>query len=93
MRDLKDTKRLVVLTVSGKVAAVAQDAEAYQRLVELSATANAAEGIRQGLADFGSGRTREAQEIFDENPCLKRHMTSRSAPQETFIYKTIAMQG
>jgi hypothetical protein len=38
------------LTVNGKAAAVVQDAEAYQRLLELAALADASEGIHQGLS-------------------------------------------
>jgi hypothetical protein len=45
---------------------VVQDAEAYQRLVDLAAAADAAEGIRQWLADLGNGRTCEALATFDE---------------------------
>jgi prevent-host-death family protein len=66
MRHLKDTKRPLILTVNGRAAAVVQDAEAYQRLLDLAATAEAAEGIRQGLADLGNGRTHEARAMFDE---------------------------
>ena len=66
MRHLKDTKRPVVLTVNGKAAAVVQDAEAYQHLLDLTAEASAAEGIRQGLEDLRNGRTRPARVVFDE---------------------------
>jgi prevent-host-death family protein len=66
LRHLKKTKRPLVLTVNGKAAAVVQDAEAYQRLLDLAAGASAAEGIRQGLEDVASGRTREAREVLDE---------------------------
>lgn len=66
VRHLRDTRRPVVLTVNGKAAAVVQDAEAYQHLLDLAAEANAAEGIRQGLEDLGMGRTRAAQTVFDE---------------------------
>jgi prevent-host-death family protein len=66
MQHLKATKRPVVLTVNGKAAAVVQDAEAYQRLVDLAAEANAVEGIRQGLEDLTSRRVRSAQAVFDE---------------------------
>ena len=34
MRHLKATKRPVILTVNGKAAAVVQDAEAYQHLLD-----------------------------------------------------------
>lgn len=65
MQHLKETRRPVVLTVNGKAAAVVQDAEAYQHLLDLVAKANAAEGVRQGLEDVASGRTRPAHAAFD----------------------------
>jgi prevent-host-death family protein len=51
VKQLKKTKRPVVLTVKGKPAAVVQDAEAYQRLLDIAARAEPAEGMRQGLED------------------------------------------
>jgi len=66
LRHLKKTKRPLVLTVNGKAAAVVQDAEAYQRLLDLAAEASAAEGIRQGLDDIASNRTRPAREALDQ---------------------------
>ena len=51
MRQLKRTKRPVILTVNGRVEAVVQDAEAYQELLDIAAKADAREGIRQGLED------------------------------------------
>jgi prevent-host-death family protein len=66
MKQLKKTKRPVVLTVKGKAAAVVQDAEAYQRLLDVAARADAVEGIRQGLEDVKKGRTRPAKKFFAE---------------------------
>jgi prevent-host-death family protein len=66
MKQLKKTKRPVVLTVNGKAAAVVQDAEAYQRLLDLAAGADAGEGIRQGLDDVAHGRTTPAKAAFDQ---------------------------
>jgi prevent-host-death family protein len=66
MKQLKKTKRPVVLTVNGKAAAVVQDAEAYQRLLDIVARADAEEGIRQGIDDVAHGRTRPAREFFGE---------------------------
>jgi prevent-host-death family protein len=40
MKQLKKTKRPVVLTVKGKAAAIVQDAEAYQRLLGIAARAD-----------------------------------------------------
>jgi len=66
MKQLKKSKRPVILTVKGRAAAVVQDAEAYQRLLDIAATADAREGIRQGLEDAKKGRTRSAREFFKE---------------------------
>src|ERR1700679_2754388 len=66
IKQLKKSKRPVVLTVKGKAAAIVQDAEAYQRLLDLAARADAEEGMRQGLDDVAHGRTRPAKEVFDE---------------------------
>jgi prevent-host-death family protein len=66
MRQLRRSKRPVVLTVKGKAAAVVQDAEAYQRLLDIAARADSEEGIRQGLEDVAHGRTRPAREVFEE---------------------------
>jgi PHD/YefM family antitoxin component YafN of YafNO toxin-antitoxin module len=60
------TKRPLVLTVNGKAAAMVQDADAYQWFLDLAAEVSADEGIRQGLEDVASGRTRPAREALDE---------------------------
>lgn len=66
LQRLKKTKRPVVLTVNGKAAAVLQDAEAYQRLLDLAAQADINEAIRQGLEDVAKGRTRPLRGFLDE---------------------------
>src|SRR3954468_13905825 len=66
LKQLKKSKRPVVLTVNGKAAAVIQDAEAYQRLLDIAAQADAVEGIRQGLEDARKGRIRPVKEFFEE---------------------------
>jgi prevent-host-death family protein len=66
LKQLKKSKRPVVLTVKGKAAAIVQDAEAYQRLLDIAAQADAGEGIRQGLENIRKGRVRPASEFFDE---------------------------
>ena len=66
MKHLKKSKRPVVLTVNGKAAAVVQDAEAYQHLLDIAARADAEEGIRQGLENAKEGKLRPARQFFDE---------------------------
>lgn len=66
MKHLKKTKRPIVLTVKGKAAAVVQDAESYQRLLDIAARASEQEGIRQGLEDLKKGNSRPARKFFAE---------------------------
>jgi len=65
MKRLKKTKRPLILTVNGKAEAVVQDAEAYQRLLDIAAQAEVAEGIRQGFEDVKKGRVRPAREALE----------------------------
>ncbi len=64
LKRLKKNKRPVLLTVNGKATAVVQDAQAYQRLLDIAAQADAQEGIRQGLQDIKERKTRPAREFF-----------------------------
>jgi prevent-host-death family protein len=66
LKQLKTSKRPVVLTVNGKAAAIVQDAAAYQRLLDIAARADEDEAIRQGLEDVKEGRTRPAREVFED---------------------------
>jgi prevent-host-death family protein len=65
MKHLKKTKRPLILTINGKAEAVVQDAEAYQRLLDIAARVEASEGIRQGLEDVKKGRVRPAREALE----------------------------
>jgi prevent-host-death family protein len=75
MKHLKKTKRPLILTVNGKAEAVVQDAEAYQRLLDIAAQADATEGIRQGLEDVKKGRVISAREA------LEKFRRSRAIPR------------
>ena len=66
IRQIKRSKRPVVLTVKGKAEAVVQDAASYQRLLDIAARADAREGIRQGLEESRNGKGRPAREFFAE---------------------------
>jgi small GTP-binding protein len=52
--------------VYGKAEAVVQDAEAYQRLLDIAAQADASEGIRHALEDVREGRVRPAREALEK---------------------------
>ena len=66
MKRLKKTPRPIILTVNGKPEAVVQSAAEYHRLLDIAASADVNEGIRQGLEDIREGRTRPAAEVFEE---------------------------
>ena len=75
LKEMKKSKRPVVLTVNGKAEAVVQDAESYQRLLDSAARADVYEAIRQGVDDIAHGRTRLARKAFNE--LRRRHGVSR----------------
>jgi len=66
LTQIKKSKRPVVLTVNGKAAAVVPSAEAYQRLLDIAARADAYEGIRQGMEDVKKRKTRPVKEFFED---------------------------
>ena len=75
LKEMKKSKRPVVLTVNGKAEAVVQDAESYQRLLDSAARADIYEAVRQGVDDIAHGRIRPARKVFNE--LRRRHGVSR----------------
>jgi prevent-host-death family protein len=73
---LKETGRPEVLTVNGTAAVVVQDAQSYQKLMEIVERAQAVEGIRRGLQQAREGKTRPARKVLDE--IRKKHDIPRS---------------
>jgi prevent-host-death family protein len=66
LKQLEKTGRPIVLTVNGKARATVLSATEYQRLLDIAADADEAEGIRQAREDIAAGRTYPAREVFDE---------------------------
>ena len=66
LKQIKKTKRPIVLTVNGKAEAVVQDAEEYQRLLDIAARADVYEALRQSDDDIAHGRMRPAREVLNE---------------------------
>lgn len=61
---LKKSGLPAVLTVEGRPELVVQDAEAYQRLLDMLERVEAVEGIRKGLGSMKQGKGRDAAEFF-----------------------------
>lgn len=66
MRQMKKTKEPVVLTINGKAAAVVQDAEGYQSLLDLKERVETIEVLRQRLASHGRKKGRTSDQFFTE---------------------------
>jgi prevent-host-death family protein len=66
LKQMKETKGPVVLTVNGKAEVVVQDAESYQAMLERLERAEAVAAIRQGMEEFERGEGRDAREAFEE---------------------------
>ena len=63
---LKETKAPIILTVNGKAAAVVQDAESYQQLLDKIERLESVAGIRQSIEEFERGEGIPLQQAFDQ---------------------------
>lgn len=66
MRQLKKTKEPIVLTVNGKAAMVVLDAESYEDFLREKDRQKMIAAVNRGIEDMKAGRTRPAEEFFDE---------------------------
>lgn len=66
LEQMEKTGAPVVLTINGKAKIVVQDAESYQRMLELLDKAETVEGIRQGLSDVEAGKTMSLDQFDKE---------------------------
>lgn len=65
LAQLKQTGRPVVLTINGKAELVVQDAESYQKLLDLAERLETIQAVKEGLASIGRGEGRPMDEVFD----------------------------
>lgn len=65
VKQMRKSGTPVILTVNGKAKVVVQDAESYQRILELIDRAEAIEGIRQGLEEVKQNKTKSLED-FEE---------------------------
>ena len=66
MRQMKKTKERVVLTFNGEAAVAVQDAESYQKILELKEPSQVVEILRQRLASRSRKKGRPAEDFFNE---------------------------
>ncbi len=75
VKNLKESKHPLVLTINGKAELVVQDAEAYQALLEAKELLESIKGIQRGLEEAEAGKGRPVQEFFQE--LLSKYESSR----------------
>jgi PHD/YefM family antitoxin component YafN of YafNO toxin-antitoxin module len=64
VQQMKETGEPIVLTINGKASLVVQDADSYQKLLDLAEQAKVLAGIRRGLDDIRAGRPQTLAEAF-----------------------------
>lgn len=57
VKKLKKSGTPLVLTINGRAELVVQDAESYQRMLEVIDRVEAIEGVREGLKSVRQGKT------------------------------------
>lgn len=72
---LKKTGRAEVLTVNGRAAVVVQDAESYQRLLELADRAREIKEIEAAIRDMDAGKGRVFESFAAES---RKKLTGRA---------------
>ena len=63
---LKETGEPIILTRKGEPAAVIQDPEAYQELLDLRERLETILAVRSGLEDLAAGKTLPIEEAFSQ---------------------------
>ena len=66
VRKMKKSGTPLVLTVNGKAEIVVQDAESYQRMLELLDRAETVEAVREGLESVRQGKTMSLDQFDKE---------------------------
>ncbi len=66
IEQLEKTGEPVVLTINGRARLVVQDAQSYQRMLELLNCAETIEAIREGLESVKQGKTMSLKQIDRE---------------------------
>lgn len=66
LKELKESKSPLVLTVNGKAEVVVLDAESYQDLVNKIEYSENVRAIQEGIKSFENGEGRNAEEALKE---------------------------
>lgn len=65
MQQLKETGQPIVLSVNGKAELVVQDAESYQKIIELVDRLETIAAVKVGLDEMKAGKGQPVEEAFN----------------------------
>lgn len=66
LQQLRETGRPVVLTINGKAELVVQEAQSYQKLLDLVDRLETIEGVKRGIQDVNEGKTKPLAQVDAE---------------------------
>ncbi|MGI9054182.1 MAG: type II toxin-antitoxin system Phd/YefM family antitoxin [Pyrinomonadaceae bacterium] len=66
LEQLKKSGKPIVLTINGKAELVVQDAESYQKLLEISEKLETIEALKPAIEEMKAGRGETADKVFAE---------------------------
>jgi PHD/YefM family antitoxin component YafN of YafNO toxin-antitoxin module len=66
LRQLKETRHPVVLTINGKAELVVQDTASYLKLIELAERAERMDALKASLNDMKAGKVIPADDVLAE---------------------------
>jgi prevent-host-death family protein len=66
IEQLKETGKPIILTINGKAELVVQDAESYQKLLEISEKLETIEALKPAIAEMKEGKGESAEKVFAE---------------------------
>lgn len=66
IEQLKETGKPIVLTINGKAELVVQDAESYQKLLEIAERLETIEALKPAIAEMKAKKGELAEKVFAE---------------------------
>ena len=66
VEQLKESGKPIVLTINGRAELVVQDAESYQKLLEIAEKMETIEALKPAIEEMKAGKGEPAEKIFAE---------------------------
>jgi prevent-host-death family protein len=66
LEQLRKTGKPIVLTINGKAELVVQDAESYQKLLEIAEKLETIEALKPAIEEMKAGKGEPAEKVFAE---------------------------